>query len=164
MRALAIAASVAVVWTTAAGRAAEHTRLPATAVVREAILVQTFGCTTLELEPFDPYCPTRHFHSGIDLASPRGTPVYAATDGTAIAGFDAKGAGLFVSVSADQHVRVLYCHLQDAATFADGRVAAGALIGHVGSSGLATGPHLHLEVQVDGRSVDPIRWLAGQGS
>jgi murein DD-endopeptidase MepM/ murein hydrolase activator NlpD len=161
MRALAIVASVGVVWTTAAGRAAERIRLPATAVVRGAVLVQGFGCTTLGLEPFDPYCPTRHFHSGIDLASPSGTPVYAATDGAAITGFDAKGAGLFVSVTVDQHVRILYCHLRDATVFA-GRVVAGGLIGHVGSSGLATGPHLHLEVQVDGRSVDPIPWLAGQ--
>jgi murein DD-endopeptidase MepM/ murein hydrolase activator NlpD len=162
-RGLAIAATLGMVWTGSAARVSETSRLPVASVVRGAVLTQPFGCSTLVLEPFDPYCPTRHFHSGVDLAAPGGTPVYAATAGHAMTGYDEKGAGLFVSVAVDEHVRILYCHLQRA-EFAAGDVTPGELIGNVGSSGLATGPHLHLEVQVDGRAVDPVRWLTDVGS
>ncbi len=160
LRALAIVVSAGIVWTTAAGRAAEQVRLPVGEVVRGATLVQPFGCTTLELEPFDPYCPTRHFHSGVDLAAPAGTPVYAATDGLVVTGFDPRGAGLFVAIAFGSHVRLVYCHLSSAALTSGDRISDGGLVGRVGATGLATGPHLHLEVQVDGRSVDPVRWLS----
>jgi len=159
LRPLAIAAAVAMLWTGAASRAAATSHLPVSAVVRGAVITQAFGCSSLVLEPFDPYCPTRYFHSGVDLAAPEGTTVYAATAGHAVAGYDEKGAGLFVSVTVDPHVRVLYCHLHRAA-LAAGDVSTGDVIGEVGSSGLATGAHLHLEIDVDGRAVDPERWLA----
>lgn len=159
LRGVTVVLSVGLVWAAAADRVAMSARLPAGAVVRGATVTQPFGCTTVALEPFDPYCPSRHFHSGVDLAAPAGTPVYAATAGRAVSGYDGSGCGLFVSVEDGDHVRVLYCHLHWAA-FASATVTTGELIGQVGSSGLATGPHLHLEVQVGGRAVDPIRWLA----
>ncbi len=123
-------------------------------------MTQRFGCPTVALEPFDPYCPTHHFHSGIDLAAAAGTPVLAAAPGLARVGYDATACGLFIDVTVDAHIRVLYCHLSSIAV-RDPRVTPGALIGRVGATGLATGPHLHLEVDVDGRAVDPVRWLAG---
>ena len=58
------------------------------------------------------------------------------------------------------HVRLLYCHLFSSAVFSGEQVVAGQAIGTVGSSGLATGPHLHFEIQVEGRSVDPAKWLS----
>jgi murein DD-endopeptidase MepM/ murein hydrolase activator NlpD len=60
----------------------------------------------------------------------------------------------------DGQVRQLYCHLSVAVVVGAQHVAAGQLIGDVGSTGLSTGPHLHFEVQVDGRAVDPVIWLA----
>jgi murein DD-endopeptidase MepM/ murein hydrolase activator NlpD len=162
LRVVGVTAVAGLVWTAAASRAAEQSRLPVAAVVHGAALAQPFGCTSLELEPFDPYCPSRHFHSGVDLAAPQGTPVISATGGAARVGYDEKGAGLFVEVAFDSHVRILYCHLFKVGEIHDGRVTAGELIGEVGASGLATGPHLHLEVDVDGRAVDPIRWLAAR--
>ncbi len=159
LKAGAITLIVGLVWTMAAARTAATATLPVALVVRGAALTQPFGCSALTLEPFDPYCPTRHFHSGVDLAAPAGTPIHAATAGQATWGYDGEGAGLYVSVAVDAHVRVLYCHLQSAAVVS-GDVRPGDVIGEVGSSGLATGPHLHLEVDVDGRAVDPVRWLA----
>ncbi len=159
LKAVAISLVVGLVWTMAAARTAATATLPVAMVVRGAALTQPFGCSALTLEPFDPYCPTRHFHSGVDLAAPQGTPVYSATSGHATTGYDANGAGVYVSVAVNAHVRILYCHLHRAA-LASGDVSAGDVIGEVGSSGLATGPHLHLEVDVDGRAVDPVRWLA----
>jgi murein DD-endopeptidase MepM/ murein hydrolase activator NlpD len=143
----------------AAAKASADLRLPITAVVPGARLVQPFGCTPLSLEPFDPYCPTRHFHSGIDLAAPSGTSVFVAAGGAAASGFDPTGCGLYVAVAVDAHVRMLYCHLRHPVV-TTGAVSTGDLVGTVGSSGLATGPHLHLEIDIDGRAVDPVAWLA----
>jgi murein DD-endopeptidase MepM/ murein hydrolase activator NlpD len=159
VKVVAISLAVGLLWTMAAARTAATANLPVSLVVRGATMTQPFGCSPLTLEPFDPYCPSRHFHSGVDLAAPQGTPVYSATGGHAITGYDAKGAGLYIAVTVDAHVRVLYCHLHRA-LLTTGEVSASDLIGEVGSSGLATGPHLHLEVDVDGRAIDPVRWLA----
>lgn len=159
LKSVAIVAAVGMVWTMAAARAAATARLPVALVVPGATLTQPFGCTSLVLEPFDPYCASRHFHSGVDLAAPGGTPVHAAIAGSAESGTDDKGCGLFVAVAVDAHIRVLYCHLSRV-TMGAGAVSAGDVVGAVGASGLATGSHLHLEVDVDGHAVDPVRWLA----
>jgi len=122
-------------------------------------VTQPFGCTDVDLEPYDPTCPTRHFHTGIDLAASEGTPVYSATDGTAHTGSDPMGAGNFISVVVDAHVRVVYCHLSAFRVGSGQQVAPGQLIGLVGATGLATGPHVHLQVDVDGVPVDPASFL-----
>jgi murein DD-endopeptidase MepM/ murein hydrolase activator NlpD len=99
-------------------------------------------------------------HTGIDLAARLGTAVYSATSGTARVGFDPDGAGNFVVVSADAHARVIYCHLSAVGVVNGQTLSAGQVIGALGSTGKSTGPHLHFEVQVDGRAIDPIPWLA----
>jgi murein DD-endopeptidase MepM/ murein hydrolase activator NlpD len=124
------------------------------------VITQPFGCTTFELEPYDPFCPGRHVHTGVDLAASMGTPVHSATAGTAHVGFDPNGAGNYVVVTVDAHVRVFYCHLSAIGVVNGQVVTAGQVIGALGQSGKATGPHLHFEVQVDATSVDPLAWLA----
>lgn len=143
-----------------ASRVTIDDKLTLGAIVPGATMTQPFGCTTLVLEPFDPYCPTHHVHTGIDLAAREGTPVYAAQAGTASIGYDPQGAGLYVAVSSGSHVRVLYCHLSKATVKPGELVTTGQVVGAVGATGLATGPHLHFEVQVDGRAIDPVAWLA----
>lgn len=155
----ALSAAAALIWIVAGSRVQSHERLPLTAIVPGAVMTQPFGCTTLDLEPFDPFCPGRHVHTGVDLAAPEGTPVHAAMGGTAQAGFDRSGAGLYVVVIADQHVRALYCHLSAAFVARGESVTTGQVIGAVGATGLSTGAHLHFEIQVDGRSFDPAVWL-----
>jgi murein DD-endopeptidase MepM/ murein hydrolase activator NlpD len=159
VRVAAVCGAAALIWTVAGSRVQNQERLPLSAVVPGAALTQPFGCTSFELEPFDPFCPGLHVHTGVDLAAPEGTAVHAATGGTAHVGYDAQGAGLYLVVAADQHVRVLYCHLSAAVVMDGEAVTAGQVIGAVGATGLATGAHLHFEVQVDGRSVDPAPWL-----
>jgi murein DD-endopeptidase MepM/ murein hydrolase activator NlpD len=158
-RVAGIGAAVALIWAAGASRVPGHERLALSAIVPDAVMTQPFGCSSLLLEPFDPYCPSRHVHSGVDLAAPKGTAVLAAAGGTGGVGFDAGGAGLYVAVAFDAHVRVLYCHLSTALVSPGERVVTGQVIGKVGSSGLSTGAHLHFEVQVDGRAVDPAVWL-----
>ena len=163
LRLIAIAASGLVVWSAAASRAAEQVRRPVSSVVHGAVVSQGFGCTDVQLEPFDPLCPSRHVHTGVDLAAPAGSPVYAATAGGVRVGYDPSGAGLYISVAFDERVRILYCHLLEARVATGAKIAAGDLIGLVGSTGLSTGPHVHFEVQVDGRSIDPVVWLEAPG-
>jgi murein DD-endopeptidase MepM/ murein hydrolase activator NlpD len=160
LRLLALVVGAGVVWTAVASQLPSHERLPVGAVVAGAVVTQPFGCTTLELELFDPFCPGRHIHTGIDLAAPTGTEVRSATAGTAHLGVDANGAGNYVMVNADSHTRIFYCHLSAFRVRSGESVTPGELIGLVGATGLTTGPHVHFEVQVDGTSVDPARWLA----
>ena len=149
-----------VVWVVVASQVPGHTRLPIAGVVPGAVVSQPFGCSSLDLEPYDPFCPSRHVHTGIDLAAPMGTAVLAAAAGTARVGFDPKGCGLYVLVIVDAHARVFYCHLSAVSVANRQAVSAGQVIGAIGQTGLATGPHLHFEVQVDGSSIDPVVWLA----
>jgi murein DD-endopeptidase MepM/ murein hydrolase activator NlpD len=160
MRLLALLASGVAVWLIAATQVPAHIRLPLVAVVAGAVVTQPFGCTALELEPFDPSCPSRHVHTGVDLAAALGTPVYSATEGVVITGFDAHGAGKFVKVVVDRHVRILYCHLSAFRVRSGDVVTPGQLVGLVGATGLATGPHVHLQVNIDGHPVDPAWFLS----
>ncbi|MEZ5670650.1 MAG: M23 family metallopeptidase [Alphaproteobacteria bacterium] len=97
-------------------------------------------------------------HRGLDFAAPTGTPVYAAGDGTiAVAGWNS-GYGNYVRIRHNGSTQTAYGHLS---RFAQGisagdRVEQGQVIGYVGSTGLATGPHLHYEILVNGAQVDPL--------
>jgi murein DD-endopeptidase MepM/ murein hydrolase activator NlpD len=136
-------------------------------VVPGAVVSQGFGCTPFELEPAAPQCPTGHIHTGIDLAAPTGTPVLAAGPGNASITYSQGGYGLHIVLRHDERWITLYGHLS-AVVVGEGQwVDTGQLIGRVGSTGMSTGPHLHLEVRRDGRPVDPSLWLplplAGSG-
>ena len=160
LRVIVVAAVAAAVWLVAGSQVQSHLRLPLSRVVDGAMVSQPFGCTALALEPYDPFCPGKHVHTGIDLAAPAGTEVHSATSGVAHLGFDPKGAGLYVVVTAGSQVRIFYCHLSAFRVAAGAAVQPGEVIGSVGATGLATGPHVHFEVQVDGTPVDPAAWLA----
>jgi murein DD-endopeptidase MepM/ murein hydrolase activator NlpD len=159
MRFLAIGTAVLAVWLVVAAEVPGHARLGVPDVVVGGVVTQPFGCTALALEPFDVLCPWHHIHTGIDLAAAIGTDVHAATDGVAWTGYDAAGAGNFVVVVVDAHVRVLYCHLSAFRVLSGAAVTAGQVVGLVGETGLATGPHVHFQVDVDGAPVDPTAWL-----
>lgn len=96
-------------------------------------------------------------HKGLDYAAPRGTPILAAGDGTVVFTKRSKGYGKYIKIKHSANYATLYAHLDK---FAKGmragrRVTQGEVIGYVGSTGLATGPHLHYEVHVKGKQVNP---------
>lgn len=159
VRFVALALVALVFWITAASRVPNYQRLALESIVPGAVETLPFGCTSFELEPVDPFCPGHHIHTGIDLAAPAGTAVHAAAAGTVRAGFDPGGAGIYVVELVGQHMRLLYCHLSRARVGTGGAVVPGDVIGEVGATGLATGAHLHFEVQADGRPIDPAAWL-----
>jgi murein DD-endopeptidase MepM/ murein hydrolase activator NlpD len=95
------------------------------------------------------------FHAGLDFPSPSGTPVAAAAPGrVAFAGYD-DGWGLTVTLDHGNGLRTRYAHLSAIAVAPGAQVAAGALVGRVGATGSATGPHLHFEVVIRGANADP---------
>lgn len=96
-------------------------------------------------------------HQGVDYAAPEGTPVWAAADGTIVFRKKKGGAGNMVILRHASGLRTLYMHLSKFAErqHVGQRVEAKTVIGYVGMTGLATGPHLHFGMQKHGRYVDP---------
>jgi len=101
-------------------------------------------------------------HRGIDYAAPQGTPVRSVADGVVISRGWSTGYGNTIEVKHNEKYTTLYAHLsQFAVGLNRGKtVQMGEVIGYVGSTGWATGPHLHYEFKVNGRHVNPERILA----
>lgn len=99
-------------------------------------------------------------HHGVDYAAPSGTPVYSVGDGVVITkAWDSKGGGNYVKIKHNSTYTTEYMHLKG---FAQGlkqgdRVSQGQLIGYVGATGVATGPHLDYRVFKNGTAIDPLR-------
>ena len=105
------------------------------------------------------YHPILHytrFHAGIDFGAAWGSPIVAAADGQVVAAGWTGGYGREVQVAHGGGIVTLYGHMSGIAASAGQMVRQGQVIGYVGSSGLSTGPHLHFEVKVNGRAVDPM--------
>ena len=98
-------------------------------------------------------------HRGVDFAAPRGTPIYAAGNGTVTYAGRKGGYGNYIRIRHNGRYATAYAHLKG---FKRGvrkgrRVTQGTVIGYVGSTGRSTGPHLHYEVHVNGRQANPLR-------
>ena len=95
-------------------------------------------------------------HAGVDLAAPQGTPVQATADGVVTSAGWRGGYGILISLGHGGGVQTRYAHLSAIAVRPGTQVRAGQVIGYVGSTGNSTGPHLHYEVRVNGRAVNPL--------
>lgn len=103
----------------------------------------------------DPINKTKKMHNGLDYSAPAGTPVYAAADGF-ISFADNNGKhGNQIVIKHSMGYKTKYAHLQKIKVKANTKVKAGDIIGTVGNTGLSTGPHLHFEVLINGKNVDP---------
>ena len=105
-----------------------------------------------------PIFKSRRMHTGVDLASKSGTPIYASGDGVVEKAGWASGYGKKVEIRHVNGFETGYGHMS---RIADGmkpgtKVRQGQIIGYVGSTGNSTGPHLHFEIKVNGRFVDPL--------
>lgn len=110
------------------------------------------------------YHPIHHRymgHKGVDLAAPSGTPVYASADGTVGKAEWFGGYGNYIQIEHGGDIETRYGHLSAYAVAAGDHVHKGELIGYVGATGDATGPHLHYEVRIAGDAVDPMPYLEG---
>lgn len=101
-----------------------------------------------------------HFHEGIDIAGPVGTPISAPGDGVVtFVGYRA-GYGKAIIIDHGYGITTLYGHCSSMYVDEGMRVKRGLLIAAVGNTGRSSGPHLHFEVHVDGVSVDPLLYLS----
>ena len=106
-----------------------------------------------------PVLHTIRAHNGVDYAANRGSPVRTTGDGTVSFIGQRNGCGKEIVVNHSNDYSTRYCHLEN---FSKGlkkgnRVLQGETIGFVGSSGLATGPHLHYEFKIGNKRIDPIK-------
>lgn len=98
-------------------------------------------------------------HSGVDLVAPEGAPVFAAATGLVAFAGERGGYGRLVVVAHACGFETRYAHLSEVSVSEGDVVATGAALGAVGATGRVTGPHLHYEIRVDGRPVNPAAML-----
>jgi len=95
-------------------------------------------------------------HEGVDIAAPKGTPVYATADGIVSRKQSSASYGMYVILEHGYSFETVYAHLSKKTVKPGQKVKRGELIGYVGNTGLALGTHLHYEVWKNGRPVDPV--------
>ena len=128
--------------------------VPADKPVRTAVFTSSFGIRA------DPFQGRSAMHAGIDLSGPVGTPIYATADGTVnTAGWHAGGYGNLVKLDHGRGIETRYGHLSQVLVRAGQRIKRGDLIARMGSTGRSTGSHLHYEVRIDGRAVNPVPFM-----
>jgi len=107
----------------------------------------------------DPKGAGRRHHNGIDLAGPRGTPIHATADGVGVSAKYENGYGNTVRIRHDFGFETVYAHQSKLRVTAGQQVSRGERIGDMGSTGRSTGVHLHYEVHLNGRPVNPMTYL-----
>jgi murein DD-endopeptidase MepM/ murein hydrolase activator NlpD len=106
-----------------------------------------------------PILGVRKLHEGIDIWAPEGTPIHAAAAGVVIWAGPRNGYGNAVIIDHGSGVGTVYAHQSKVGVSPGQSVSRGAVIGYVGHTGLAAGPHLHFEVRVGGRTYDPLAYV-----
>lgn len=106
----------------------------------------------------DPIYKTVKFHSGMDFSAKKGTPVYVTGDGIVSKVGWESGYGNIIRVNHGFGYVTWYAHLNDTHVKMGQKVVRGQIIGEVGNTGKSTGPHLHYEVHVNGKVVNPINY------
>ena len=113
----------------------------------------------------DPFTLSPSFHSGLDIAAPLDTAVYATADGTVSEAGYGSANGNYIVIRHGNGIQTKYLHLNKILVKPGKKVKKGQKIGLVGSTGRSTGPHLHYEVIKNGKTVDPETYIfsAGRG-
>jgi murein DD-endopeptidase MepM/ murein hydrolase activator NlpD len=123
-----------------------------------AQISQRFGPSTFWFEPA--YGAYPHFHTGIDLVAPFGTQVLAADDGiVALVGSSSSGYGNYVVIAHSGGLDTLYGHLATSLVKVGQQVTQGQPVGLEGSTGNSTGAHVHFELRINQKPVDPTPYL-----
>ncbi len=143
------------VWAMAKNKSNMMSAIPAIIPIRNGAnnIVSGFG------RRFHPLLKSLHFHSGIDITAPRGTPIYASGDGVVVELKGMSGYGLVVVVDHGFGYKTLYGHMTKKTVKPGQKVKRGECIGYVGSTGMSTAPHLHYEVIKNGNKINPVNFF-----
>ena len=147
---------------------------------RYGAYMQTYGNRQAFANPFDfpwlgyvsspygwrihPTTGAKDLHRGVDIAAAQGTPVAAIHDGKVVSAGDTGSYGLCVVIEDDKGYQSRYAHCSSLSVSAGQEVRRGDVIGAVGSTGNSTGPHLHLEVMLNGEYLNPYYFVDTGGS
>jgi murein DD-endopeptidase MepM/ murein hydrolase activator NlpD len=110
----------------------------------------------------DPFTGERDFHPGLDISADKGTPILATADGVVELAAPSGDYGNLVVVNHGYGLVTRYGHMSKFAVWTGKRVVRGELLGYVGATGRATGPHLHYEILASGKLMNPMQLLAGK--
>ena len=157
-----------------------ETLTPGEQTDRYGAYMQTYGNRQAFANPFDfpwlgyvsspygwrihPTTGAKDLHRGVDIAAAQGTPVTAIHDGKVVSAGDTGSYGLCVVIEDDQGYQSRYAHCSTLSVSAGQEVRRGDVIGAVGSTGDSTGPHLHLEVMLNGEYLNPYYFVDTGGS
>jgi murein DD-endopeptidase MepM/ murein hydrolase activator NlpD len=119
-----------------------------------APIIQKFGPTSFSLEPS--YAGYLHFHAGVDLLADYGAPILAAAGGKVTATGNADYFGIRVEITDSYGLVEIYAHMSDVSVTVGQPIQQGQKVGHVGSTGLSIGSHLHMQLEVGGVPTDPL--------
>ncbi|MEO6718296.1 MAG: M23 family metallopeptidase [Novosphingobium sp.] len=108
----------------------------------------------------DPFTGSAAFHAGLDFRGPTGAPIYAAAPGRVSYAGVRQGYGNCVEIDHGHGLMTRYAHMSAFRAHLGEKVEGGAVIGAIGSTGRSTGPHLHFEVRINDRPVNPRPFLA----
>ncbi len=107
----------------------------------------------------DPFTHIMKFHTGVDIAAPIGTPVHAAKSGKVIFSGRQRGYGNIVIIQHSNNIITKYAHNSKLLVKKGDYVTQGEIISRVGSTGRSTGPHLHFEIRVKNKAVNPLTFV-----
>lgn len=107
-----------------------------------------------------PLFGTQKFHAGVDIGAGAGAPIYAADGGNVSVATYSSSYGNYVMIYHTDGSSTLYAHMSSIAVSQGSTVSQGDVIGYVGDSGWADGPHLHFEVRVNGSTTDPLAYFS----
>ena len=99
------------------------------------------------------------FHTGVDIGGKKGNPIYAAASGTVIAAGRNGGYGYLVDIDHGNGLVTRYAHCSKVLVRKWQKVKVGDQIAEVGDTGTATGPHLHFEILLNGKPIDPVIFI-----
>lgn len=119
----------------------------------DGILRSSFGGRS------DPFSGEGEFHTGIDISVPTGTPVHVTADGVVVSAGWSNGYGKLVVVDHGNGYQTYYAHLSRLLAVPGEEVSGGQVIAYSGSTGRATGPHIHYEVRLAGTPVNPYKYM-----
>ncbi|MHA6722346.1 M23 family metallopeptidase [Sphingomonas sp. RS2018] len=131
--------------------------IPSIQPVANLVFTSNFGVRS------DPFRGTAAMHAGVDIPGKVGTPIYATADGMVLRAERAGGYGNLVELNHGKGIETRYGHLSKILVQPNTKVVKGQLIGLMGSTGRSTGSHLHYEVRVDGRAINPAPFLMTVG-
>jgi murein DD-endopeptidase MepM/ murein hydrolase activator NlpD len=106
-----------------------------------------------------PFTGNREFHHGIDIAGRMGTAILAPADGVVRFAGKRRGLGKTISVTHGYGMETIYGHLSDIDVKPGGKVRRGQVLAKMGNTGRSTGPHLHYQVEVSGKPVNPYNYM-----